>query len=229
MTRSGQGAGGRIPDGRARSNSTPRFITTYAARRRASRVSVVITAYNYGRYLDAAVQSCLDQTRLPDHIVLVDDGSTDDTAEHINAWKVAHPDLITAAHQVNSGGGPRNYGVSLSDEDYIICLDADDMLDARYVAAASKRWTRSRAGVAYTGLGILAADGSVQPNAWPPVFDWQAQTQPTNPPSNCIPCAAMFRRAMWARGRLQTGLRPARIPSFHARAGGRVRRGAGHR
>ena len=53
------------------------------------------------------------------------------------------------------------------------------------------------AGVAYTRLGILAADGSVQPNAWPPVFDWQAQTQPTNPPSNCIPCAAMFRRAIW--------------------------------
>ena len=225
-------AGGRTPSaerrpGRAAQYPWARAIEQYAAiyhdvaeqRRKPSRVSVVITNYNYGQYLDAAVQSCLDQTRRPAHIVLVDDGSTDDTPDRINAWKVAHPGLITAAHQVNSGvAAARNYGVSLSDEDYIICLDADDMLDARYVAACQQALdAQPGAGVAYTGLGILAADGSVQPNAWPPSLTGTRR------------CSRRTRRRTAFRARRCSAVRPSgharaatsrstrrvKIPSFH--------------
>jgi len=182
-----------------------------AARRRASRVSVVITNYNYAAYLQEAIDSVLTQTATPAELILVDDGSTDLSRQIMrdnvggapivrDHYEVAMPDVLVI-EQANAGvAAARNAGIAQASGDYIICLDADDMLDARYVAACQQALdAQPGAGVAYTGLGILAADGSVQPNAWPPVFDWQAQTQPTNPPSNCIPCAAMFRRSMWAR------------------------------
>ena len=84
--------------------------------------------------------------------------------------------------------------------DYIVCLDADDRLDARYVAPLRAALDADRGlGIVYSGLGIIQPDGTVQPNAWPPPFDWARQSATGVPPSNCIPCAAMFRRSMWER------------------------------
>lgn len=179
-----------------------RAIEQYAAiyhdvaeqRRQASRVSVVITNYNYADYLQEAIDSVLPQA---DEVVVVDDGSTDASADVL----ARYARQATIIRQPNAGvAAARNAGIARATGDYIICLDADDRLDARYVAACRQALdAQPGTGVAYTGLGILAADGSVRPNAWPPAFDWQAQTRPTTPPSNCIPCAAMFRRTVWER------------------------------
>ena len=72
------------------------------------------------------------------------------------------------------------------------------MLDARYVAACQQALdAQPGRSVAYTGLGILAADGSVQPNAWPPsLTGTRRPSRPTRRRTG-IPCAAMFRKALW--------------------------------
>lgn len=164
-----------------------------AERRKArGRVSVVVTNYNYQEYVSEAIESALQA----DEVIVVDDGSTDNSPQILSTL-----DGITLVAQQNQGvAAARNAGITAATGDYIICLDADDKLDPRYVQACRQALDADHGlGVAYSGLGLIQPDGSVQPNAWPPAFDWVRQATPNNPPANCIPCAAMFRRSMWRR------------------------------
>lgn len=160
-------------------------------------VSVVITNYNYGHHVKAAIDSCLAQRVLPDEIIVVDDGSTD----HSKAVISSFGDKIKALYGANQGvAAARNAGIAVATQEHIICLDADDTLDSRYIKTLLPAMQRDRAlGVAYTGITLTWENGNRSQAQWPPEFNWESQAQPTNPPSNCIPCAAMFRKDMWRR------------------------------
>jgi len=88
-------------------------------------VSVIIPAYNQALYLGAAVQSVLDQTLVDFEIILVDDGSTDETAQV--ARKICDR-RIQYIHQENKGlSGARNTGIRNSTGRYLTYLDSDDL------------------------------------------------------------------------------------------------------
>lgn len=87
-------------------------------------VSVIIPVYNYGRYLAEAVESVLNQTYQHLEIIVVDDGSTDETAEVARSFADRG---VRYCHQVNTGIGPaRNIGVELAQGEFLAFLDADD-------------------------------------------------------------------------------------------------------
>jgi glycosyltransferase involved in cell wall biosynthesis len=87
-------------------------------------VSVVIPTYNYGRFITDAIRSVLDQTRPPAEIIVVDDGSTDETRAVVNSFA----DEVRYIHQNNAGiCAARNRGVSESTSELIAFLDADDI------------------------------------------------------------------------------------------------------
>jgi glycosyltransferase involved in cell wall biosynthesis len=161
-------------------------------------VSVVITNYNYGRYVSEAIDSCLKQTVPPDEIIVVDDGSTDESAQTLAVFE-KHP-TVRLLNQDNQGvAAARNRGIEAAKQPHIICLDADD--PPQYIDVCLKAMKKDRGlGIVYTGLSLLSHDGTkLSPNEWPPPFDWSFQSTPANPPSNVIPSAAMFRKDMWAR------------------------------
>lgn len=88
------------------------------------RVSVLITCYNYGRYLAECLESVIAQTRPPEEIVVVDDGSTDDTPEVAKRYPT-----VRYVRQENAGyGGATNRAVAESTGDILLHLDADDYL-----------------------------------------------------------------------------------------------------
>lgn len=92
-------------------------------------VSTIIPVYNRGGMLREAVQSVLDQSYRPVEIIIVDDGSTDDTAQVAEALAALHPDTIRVIHQKNSGPGPaRQAGLEASRGEFIQYLDSDDLL-----------------------------------------------------------------------------------------------------
>lgn len=92
----------------------------------AKSVSVVIPTYNYGRFIKDAISSVLDQTRSASEIVVVDDGSTDETAAVVAAFGKA----VRYIHQDNAGVcAARNRGVSESTGELIAFLDADDTIE----------------------------------------------------------------------------------------------------
>src|SRR4051812_5809700 len=85
-------------------------------------VSVVIPAYNYGRFLGAAIESVLGQSHAASEIIIVDGGSTDDTPEVAKGFSE-----VTYIRQENLGVcAARNRGVEASGGEYIAFLDADD-------------------------------------------------------------------------------------------------------
>jgi glycosyltransferase involved in cell wall biosynthesis len=86
-------------------------------------ISVIITTYNRKDLVGRAIESVLAQTRLPDEIILVDDGSSDDTSQFI---KVKYPQ-IKYIWQENQGiSNARNTGISLAGSNWIAFLDSDD-------------------------------------------------------------------------------------------------------
>jgi glycosyltransferase involved in cell wall biosynthesis len=167
------------------------------------RVCVVVTSYNYARYLPDALRSLEAQVDPPDEVVVVDDGSTDDTAgvayEAIS--RAAHPSRYRVIKQQNQGvAAARNNGIASTACEYVICLDADDALAPDYIRVCRAALQADRGlGIAYTGLGIMQPGGYVTPSSFPPDFDWERQAEPGNPPRTTVPTAAMFRRDLWRR------------------------------
>ena len=86
-------------------------------------VSVVIPAYNYGRFLTAAVHSAREQVGTEMEIIVVDDGSTDDTEDVVR--RLEGP--VRYVKQRNAGpAAARNCGVALARGEFVAFLDADD-------------------------------------------------------------------------------------------------------
>ncbi|WP_024936376.1 bifunctional glycosyltransferase/CDP-glycerol:glycerophosphate glycerophosphotransferase [Actinomadura welshii] len=95
-------------------------------------VSVVVIAYNDAERLPHAVASALAQSLGAVETVIVDDGSTDGTAEAADRLAAAHPGRVRAVHLPSNSGGcgrPRNRGVEASAGRYLMFLDSDDLLD----------------------------------------------------------------------------------------------------
>jgi glycosyltransferase involved in cell wall biosynthesis len=87
------------------------------------RISVVIPAYNYGRFISDALRSIISQTRAPNEIIVVDDGSTDSTEEVVSQFG----ERVKYVRQKNAGVcAARNRGAIESTGDLIAFLDADD-------------------------------------------------------------------------------------------------------
>lgn len=92
-------------------------------------VSVIIPAYNIGKHIARGIRSCIRQTYKGIEIIIVDDGSTDNTWEIIKSF-AREDSRVKAFHQENFGvSAARNAGLSYARGDYIIFLDADDWLE----------------------------------------------------------------------------------------------------
>ena len=87
-------------------------------------ISAVVTTYNQSAFLQEALASILSQTLPPDEILVVDDGSTDNTAEVMAGWS----DRVTYHRQANAGvSAARNLGWRLAKGTWIAYLDDDDL------------------------------------------------------------------------------------------------------
>jgi hypothetical protein len=87
-------------------------------------VSVVIPLYNKEAYIARALSSVLSQEYVPNEIIIVDDGSTDNSCDMVRSF---NDPRIVLVHQENRGpGGARNRGLAQARGQYISFLDADD-------------------------------------------------------------------------------------------------------
>lgn len=97
--------------------------------------SIIVPVYNAADYLDACIRSVLGQSCRDFELILVDDGSTDASADICRRYAAAHPDTLRYFAKENGGQfSARMFGVGVAAGEYAMLLDADDCLHPDAVA-----------------------------------------------------------------------------------------------
>ena len=96
-------------------------------------ISIIIPVYNVEKYINKCIESVIAQTFTEYEVILIDDGSTDDSGNVCKIWE-EKDSRIRFVQKDNEGLGiTRNLGVELAKYDYITFLDSDDWWDMRYL------------------------------------------------------------------------------------------------
>ncbi|MGB6153005.1 MAG: glycosyltransferase family A protein, partial [Pricia sp.] len=91
-------------------------------------VTVYITNYNYGKFIRTAIESLLNQSFQDFELIIIDDGSTDNSKDIIEEYETI--DRISVIYQKNKGLNiTNNVALKVSKGKYIVRLDADDYLE----------------------------------------------------------------------------------------------------
>lgn len=159
-------------------------------------VTIVIPCYNYAPVVGRAIDSVRGQTITNFECFVVDDGSTDDSADAIKR-AIAGDRRFHYVHQPNAGvAEARNAGVFAGTGKYVACLDADDQIASQYLeACVGALESDPSIDIAYTGLWYVKPDGSEGLSPWPRQCDYDKALVGLNQ----IPTANVSRRRVWER------------------------------
>lgn len=114
------------------------------------KVSIIVPVYNVEKYLRECLDSILDQTFKDFELILIDDGSKDKSGEICDEYAKVHSN-ITVVHQKNQGqAAARNNGVKISEADWIMFVDSDDVIHPDLLHFLYKAVTESNSGMAVT-------------------------------------------------------------------------------
>ena len=157
--------------------------------RSSPRVAVVIPCYRQTEFLPATVASVCAQTYGELEIVIVDDGSPDDTAAVAERLAGAHTERpIRLLRQANQGlSASRNNGIAATSGEYVLVLDADDLIAPTFVEDCVQVLdTRPDVSIAY---GQQRYFGEENEFTQMPEYDFTLLTR-----RNLFPCTALYRR-----------------------------------
>lgn len=119
--------------------------------------TAIVTSYNYRQFIAEAIDSAIAQTRPPDRIVVVDDGSSDGSADYVRG-RYAGESVVQVVTQLNQGQ-LRAFATGVAhagDGDVIAFLDADDLWEPRYLeAVAEVLRARPETDYVYTNMRFL--------------------------------------------------------------------------
>lgn len=163
------------------------------------RVSVIIPCYNQGHFLEESLNSVATQTFQDFEIIVVNDGSTDKSSQHI--LKNLDREKVRVIHQENMGlAGARNTGIEHGRGEYVLPLDADDRIEPEYLEKAVQILdSMPKVGIVYCRAQLF---GAVETEWQLPDYSLQEMLK-----ENLIFCSALFRRSDWKSvGGYDTGM-----------------------
>ena len=95
------------------------------------KISVIVPVYNTEKYLDKCINSILEQKNVDYEIIVVNDGSTDNSSEVMKKYLLDYGDRIKYYEKTNGGlSDARNYGVDKATGDFLCFVDSDDYIDS---------------------------------------------------------------------------------------------------
>ncbi len=114
-------------------------------------VSVIIPNYNYGHFLQESIDSVLNQSYKNIEVIVVDDGSTDNSTKIIEAYS----QRVMLISQENSGvSAARNHGMRFAKGDFVCFLDADDSWEPNKISSQISKFNDLEIGVVYSSINI---------------------------------------------------------------------------
>lgn len=154
-------------------------------------VSVVVPVYNKLPFLSEAIDSILAQSRKPDEIIIVDDESVDGSADFVAELPRRFPFApIRVFFKTHSGvADTRNYAIHRTTSEFVITLDADDIMHPAFIEQALTLAQSQAADVVYGDAEIFG----IRSDHWCPApFDADVMRY-----QNLVPSFAMIRRSAW--------------------------------
>lgn len=116
-------------------------------------ISVIIPVYNVEKYLNKCITSVVEQTYKNLEIIIVDDGSTDQSPEICDEWK-KRDSRIQVVHSSNGGAGKaRNTALDMATGDYVTFVDSDDYIAPQMYQVLLEQF--------YDGIGIVECNYSM--------------------------------------------------------------------
>lgn len=157
-----------------------------------AKVSIIIPCHNYGAYVKQAIQSAQQQT-IPCEVIVVDDGSTDDSLSIINE---AHPDQIITHKNAQGVSNARNDGIEKASGNFIVCLDADDMLLPDFIETLLKGFKKRDTAICFAPIALIDKDGADLAQV---MFRKAPDMEKHKKGTNQVPSCCMFRKTWWER------------------------------
>ncbi|MDD6252624.1 MAG: glycosyltransferase [Bacteroidales bacterium] len=131
-------------------------------------VSVIVPIYNVSRFLPECIESVINQTYDDFELILVDDGSTDDSGDICDNYAKAD-NRIRVIHKPNGGlTSARNAGLNIATGEWIMHLDGDDWIDSEILKVLVAAGDKQSADIVF-GDFLMVSDNDSRPNS---ALDW---------------------------------------------------------
>lgn len=124
------------------------------------KISVVVTCYNYGRYLEACLNSVFRQTFKGIEIIVIDDGSTDNTGEVVKQF-LNRPNFKYVYQENRGQASAKNAGIRNATGEYIAFLDADDLWVEEKLEKQIALFVPDSTGVAFSQSNYIDENGKL--------------------------------------------------------------------
>lgn len=130
-----------------------------------SEVSVVIPLYNHSKFITQAIESVVNQTYRNLELIVVDDGSTDGSADIITElavkYKSRFKEIILSINEKNEGAHSAiNKGVAACRSNYISLLNSDDMYQPNRISSLVEKLTANDGDIAFSAISCIDAAGN---------------------------------------------------------------------
>lgn len=136
------------------------------------KVSIIVPVYNVEKYLDKCLKSLVNQTFKDFEIIIVNDGSPDNSSQIIENYKLKYSNMIKVITQQNQGlSDSRNNGLKLATADYIIFVDSDDYIELNMVEKLYKEITEKQADVVICGNNVVNENYELLSKAFPNKYE----------------------------------------------------------
>lgn len=177
-------------------------------------IAIIIPAYNVENYLKAALDSIKEQTELPDEVILIDDGSSDQTLEVAKAFEFTVPYQIVSIENAGQGNA-RNLGVGLASSEYVYFFDSDDLLTKEFIHTIKNKIRQNQSSDIVLFSGESFNDSDYQGSRWvnyrrgfSGVFNNRIDFLNRAYSYNalfCSPCLYVSKKSLWGPNALEFG------------------------
>lgn len=125
------------------------------------KISIIVPVYNTAAYLSKCVDSIIGQSYANKEIILVDDGSTDESGKICDGYAEKYPQMIRVFHQKNTGSsGARNKGIEMSTGELLSFIDSDDSIHPQMLSFCNSLIEKYHADMAAIEMYVEKPDNS---------------------------------------------------------------------
>ena len=126
-------------------------------------ISIIVPVYNSAPFLDKCIQSLVDQTYRDIEIIIIDDGSKDDSPAILRKWANTDPRIRAVFKDKNSGvSDSRNIGLKMAEGEYIGFVDSDDWVEPEMYGEMRRVIQQTGADAVFGGYKFVGPNGSVE-------------------------------------------------------------------